>query len=308
MQIIHKIAQLRESVATSKKEGLRIGLVPTMGALHEGHLELIRNAHNSCDVVVVSIFVNPTQFGPNEDLEKYPRTLESDAKMCENEHVDIIFAPSVAEMYPDQNYLQIQVHKLADTLCGATRPGHFNGVLQVVNKFFQIVQPDEAFFGQKDIQQFVLIQTMVNEFNIPVELHAIPTVRNSDGLALSSRNRYLSASDREIAPNFYAHLREVKSELELILNEDVGQPEDSNVEFNRDQNRYTSTHQRLQEKIQFHKDKLTEIGFKIDYLEVVDFKTLQPVQLPTDVDKFIIAGAVYIGNTRLIDNIIVENN
>lgn len=306
MQIIHKIDQLQESIATSKTGGVRIGLVPTMGALHEGHLKLIREAKSYCDMVVVSIFVNPTQFGPNEDLDKYPRTFESDAKMCENERVDILFAPSVAEMYPDTQYLQIQVHKLADTLCGATRPGHFNGVLQVVNKFFQIVQPDKAFFGQKDIQQFVLIQTMVNEFNIPVELHAIPTVRESDGLALSSRNRYLSDSDRQIAPVFYAQLQKVKIEIELILSEKLLQPEITNLEFNQNLNRYTNSLKRVQEKIQFHKDKLTEIGFKIDYLEVVDFKTLQPVKSSSTVDKLIIAGAVYIRKTRLIDNIIVE--
>lgn len=306
MQIIHKIDQLQESIATSKTGGVRIGLVPTMGALHEGHLKLIREAKSYCDMVVVSIFVNPTQFGPNEDLDKYPRTFESDAKMCENERVDILFAPSVAEMYPDTQYLQIQVHKLADTLCGATRPGHFNGVLQVVNKFLQIVQPDKAFFGQKDIQQFVLIQTMVNEFNIPVELHAIPTVRESDGLALSSRNRYLSDSDRQIAPVFYAQLQKVKIEIELILSEKLLQPEITNLEFNQNLNRYTNSLKRVQEKIQFHKDKLTEIGFKIDYLEVVDFKTLQPVKSSSTVDKLIIAGAVYIRKTRLIDNIIVE--
>lgn len=306
MQIIHKIDQLQESIATSKTGGVRIGLVPTMGALHEGHLKLISEAKSYCDMVVVSIFVNPTQFGPNEDLDKYPRTFESDAKMCENERVDILFAPSVAEMYPDTQYLQIQVHKLADTLCGATRPGHFNGVLQVVNKFFQIVQPDKAFFGQKDIQQFVLIQTMVNEFNIPVELHAIPTVRESDGLALSSRNRYLSDSDRQIAPVFYAQLQKVKIEIELILSEKLLQPEITNLEFNQNLNRYTNSLKRVQEKIQFHKDKLTEIGFKIDYLEMVDFKTLQPVKSSSTVDKLIIAGAVYIRKTRLIDNIIVE--
>jgi pantoate--beta-alanine ligase len=306
MQIIHKIDQLQESIATSKTGGVRIGLVPTMGALHEGHLKLIREAKSYCDMVVVSIFVNPTQFGPNEDLDKYPRTFESDAKMCENERVDILFAPSVAEMYPDTQYLQIQVHKLADTLCGATRPGHFNGVLQVVNKFFQIVQPDKAFFGQKDIQQFVLIQTMVNEFNIPVELHAIPTVRESDGLALSSRNRYLSDSDRQIAPVFYAQLQKVKIEIELNLSEKLLKPEITNLEFNQNLNRYMNSLKRVQERIQFHKDKLTEIGFKIDYLEVVDFKTLQPVKSSSTVDKLIIAGAVYIRKTRLIDNIIVE--
>ncbi|HAC14814.1 MAG TPA: pantoate--beta-alanine ligase [Bacteroidetes bacterium] len=308
MQIIHKITQLRESLSPSRKEGLRIGLVPTMGALHDGHLKLIREARKHCDIVVVSIFVNPTQFGPSEDLDKYPRTLDSDAQLCENEHVDYVFAPSVAEIYPDDNYLQIQINKLADNLCGASRPGHFNGVLQVVNKFFQIVQPDEAFFGQKDIQQFVLIQTMVDEFNIPVILHAIPTVRESDGLALSSRNRYLSSADRDIASNFYASLQDIKNKLELLVDEWSQQAEDSNVEFNRAVNRYNNTLKQLQVKIKFHEDKLTEIGFKIDYLEVVDFKTLQPVESPSEVVKFIVAGAVYLGNTRLIDNIIVENN
>ncbi len=265
-----------------------------MGAIHDGHLSLIKEAKKFCDIVVVSIFVNPTQFGPTEDLDRYPRTLTSDAELCTNEGADFIFAPSVSEVYPDKHYLRIQIEDLADTLCGASRPGHFNGVLQVVNKLLQIVGPHHAFFGQKDIQQFVLIDTMVREFNIPVALHAVPTVREPGGLALSSRNQYLNAEQRSLAPRLYSSIS------------DIGQLIKSHTEFNDDSNRYTDTIDSITQAVSDHKKMLTAIGFKIDYLEVVDFKSLQPVKSLSGHDTYIVAIAAWLGNTRLIDNIIIE--
>ena len=301
MEIIHEISTTRE-ILGSLRPFKKIGLVPTMGALHEGHLSLIREAKKHNDIVVVSIFVNPTQFGPTEDLDRYPRTLESDAELCRKEGVDFIFAPSANEMYPGKYHLNISIDVLDDYLCGASRPGHFNGVLQVVNKLFQIVQPHKAYFGQKDIQQFVLIQTMVNEFNIPVVLSAVPTVRESDGLALSSRNRYLSDANREVAPELFKSIRGVAQVLEDGLGSVVGE----GVEFNSASECYVIALQSLRTEIDTQKERLTAFGFKIDYLEVVDFKSLQPVESPLDHQRYIVAIAAWIGNTRLIDNIIVE--
>lgn len=295
MQIIHEIHRLREALNHHEGHSSIIGLVPTMGAIHEGHLTLIREARKTCDIVVVTIFVNPTQFGPSEDLDRYPRTLEADSALCQQEGVDYIFAPSVSEIYPGKQYLSIQIEGLADTLCGASRPGHFNGVLQVVNKLLQIVGPHHAYFGQKDIQQFVLIATMVREFNIPVTLHAVPTVRESDGLALSSRNRYLDTDNRLLAPKLYKSISEIGMVLKSLL------------EFNDDSDRYNEKNERIFEAVSDHKKMLTAIGFKIDYLEVVDFKSLQPINNLSGHDKFIVAIAAWLGNTRLIDNIIIEN-
>jgi len=301
MEIIHDINSIREHLNDVRSNN-KIGLVPTMGALHEGHLMLIREAKKHNDVVVVTIFVNPTQFGPNEDLDRYPRTLESDAKLCKKEGVDIIFAPSANEMYPGKHHLSISIDSLDDHLCGASRPGHFNGVLQVVNKLFQIVQPHHAYFGQKDIQQFVLIQTMVNEFNIPVILHAVPTVRESDGLALSSRNRYLSEDNRAVAPELYKSIRGVAQ----VLTFGIGSAAGVGLEFNSTDERYVTALQSLKTEIESQKERLTAIGFKIDYLEVVDFKSLQPVKSIQEHTRYIVAIAAWIGSTRLIDNIIVD--
>ena len=301
MEIIHEISTTRE-ILGSLRPFKKIGLVPTMGALHEGHLSLIREAKKHNDIVVVSIFVNPTQFGPTEDLDRYPRTLESDAELCRKEGVDFIFAPSANEMYPGKYHLNISIDVLDYYLCGASRPGHFNGVLQVVNKLFQIVQPHKAYFGQKDIQQFVLIQTMVNEFNIPVVLSAVPTVRESDGLALSSRNRYLSDANREVAPELFKSIRGVAQVLEDGLGSVVGE----GMEFNSASECYVIALQSLRTEIDTQKERLTAFGFKIDYLEVVDFKSLQPVESPLEHQRYIVAIAAWIGNTRLIDNIIVE--
>jgi len=301
MEIIHEISTTRE-ILGSVRHFKKIGLVPTMGALHEGHLSLIREAKKENDIVVVSIFVNPTQFGPNEDLDRYPRTLDSDAELCRKEGVDFVFAPSANEMYPGKHHLSISINSLDDHLCGASRPGHFNGVLQVVNKLFQIVQPHKAYFGQKDIQQFVLIQTMVNEFNIPVELYAVPTVRESDGLALSSRNRYLSDANRKVAPELFKSIRGVAQ----VLSDGLGGVVGEDAEFNSANERYFIALQSLRTEIDTHKERLTAFGFKIDYLEVVDFKSLQPVDSNLEHKRYIVAIAAWIGSTRLIDNIIVE--
>lgn len=301
MEILHDINSIRERL-DAVRPTKQIGLVPTMGALHEGHLALIREAKKLNDIVVVTVFVNPTQFGPNEDLDRYPRTLESDADLCKKEGVDFIFAPSTNEIYPGKQYLSISIDTLDDYLCGATRPGHFNGVLQVVNKLFQIVQPHHAYFGQKDIQQFVLIQTMVNEFNIPVELHAVPTVRESDGLALSSRNRYLSKDNRAVAPELHKSIRGVAQ----VLTRGIGNAAGEVQEFNSPEERYVAALQSLRNEIESQKERLTAFGFKIDYLEVVDFKSLQPVKSILEHGRYIVAIAAWIGTTRLIDNIIVE--
>jgi pantoate--beta-alanine ligase len=274
-----------------------------MGALHDGHLTLIRHARKQNCVVVVTIFVNPTQFGPNEDLDRYPRTFDSDMAMCASEGVDVVFAPIATEIYPDTNYLSIRIDHLDSHLCGASRPGHFNGVLQIVNKLFQIVQPDHAYFGQKDIQQFVLIQTMVNEFNIPVELHPVPTVREFDGLAMSSRNRYLTKDQRQIAPELYETITDVAQMLERQL---LNRPAED-VTLNANSLPYEETVHDLTTYIDNHKKRLTAIGFKIDYLEVVDFKSLQPVRSIHESDTIIIAIAAWVGSTRLIDNSIVQS-
>jgi pantoate--beta-alanine ligase len=255
-----------------------------MGALHDGHRSLIRRAREECDFVVVSIFVNPTQFGPNEDLDRYPRSLQNDLQICESEGVDMVFTPSAKEMYPDKSFIRIEINTLTKHLCGASRPGHFNGVLQVVNKLLQIVEPTEAYFGQKDIQQFTLIKQMVQEFNIRVHVHRVDTIREHDGLALSSRNRYLSDTDRKIAPELHRNLQR----LHQIYTE----------------NAFTSRTE-IQKYLDDAKDRLGESGLKIDYLEVVESNTLQPVKSIINA-TYIIAGAVYLGNTRLIDNIILE--
>lgn len=197
--LLNNIQNVRNEVQKWKKEGLKVGLVPTMGALHAGHLSLIKKAKETCDKVVVSVFVNPIQFGPSEDFDKYPRTLEADMKLCDSEVVDIVFAPSADEMYGKGNRLSNDTLTYVcppffyvNTLCGKSRPGHFDGVCTVVNKLFNIVQPDVAFFGQKDAQQVIIIKKMVNDLNIPIEIVQCPIVREESGLALSSRNKYLT--------------------------------------------------------------------------------------------------------------------
>lgn len=196
MHLFHTIQDVRDYVRTQKSLGKSVALIPTMGALHEGHLTLVRTAKNQCDIVIVSVFVNPTQFGPNEDYDAYPRTLEADCMNAEKAGASAIFAPSPAEMYPDGFATTVNVSGITDLLCGAQRPGHFAGVALVVTKLFNIIQPDRAFFGQKDAQQVLVIRRFTHDLNIPVEIISVPIVRDENGLALSSRNQYLSSTLR----------------------------------------------------------------------------------------------------------------
>lgn len=281
MQICRTIADVRQAVAAKRRAGNRISFVPTMGALHEGHLSLMRLAREDADTVVVSIYVNPTQFGPNEDFDTYPRELESDIKKCEKEGVEIIFAPSQDQIYTDQTFLSINIESLNSSMCGASRPGFFEGVLLIVNKLFNIVKPDSAVFGQKDIQQFQIISRMVKEFNHDIDLIMGPIERANDGLALSSRNQYLNNDERQAAPGLYRALRYVR---EQIL---AGVRTPSLL-------------------IKHQKSELEAKGLKIDYLNVFSMQTLQPVKDVEKGGKYIVAGAVYAGETRLIDNLLIE--
>ena len=283
MNIIHGIEELRGTLKQHRLENKTIGFVPTMGALHNGHLSLMQEARNVCDVLVVSIFVNPTQFAPGEDFEAYPRNLEQDAEQCGTVGVDYIFAPDSREMYPPETYIRFEIDNLTRNLCGRSRPAHFQGVLQVVSKLFNIVQPDIAVFGQKDIQQFVLIETLVKELNFNINIVMGSTVRADDGLALSSRNNYLSKEERAIAPGLYKSLSDIHASV---------QKNPENWQIALDQQSKT-----LQEK-----------GFRIDYIEIVRYSNLQiPRRLEKD-EKYIIAGAVFLGETRLIDNILLKLN
>lgn len=275
------IADVRAEIQKLKHSGKRIGFVPTMGALHAGHLSLIQHARQNSEAVVVSIFVNPTQFGPNEDYENYPRQVESDINDCGKEGVSIVFVPDRDEVYDEKNYLTISVDELNNHMCGGSRPGFFEGILMIVNKLFNIIKPDVAVFGQKDIQQVQIIKQMVHEFNHDVEILSAPIVRANDGLALSSRNAYLDQEERVIAPSLYRALQYIESQ--------VG----SGVDIPK-------------LLIEHQKSELEAKGLRIDYLDLFDKKTLQPVSALTKGNEYIIAGAVYLGETRLIDNILIE--
>ncbi|MFW1922992.1 pantoate--beta-alanine ligase [Acinetobacter geminorum] len=252
-----------------------IGFVPTMGNLHEGHLTLVREAKKLCDVVVVSIFVNPTQFGPGEDFDNYPRTLEQDSRLLADVGCDIIFAPSVEQMYGTQPRLtNISVSQITDALCGSSRPGHFDGVALVVTKLFNIVQPNYAFFGQKDYQQLAVIRQFVQDLNIPLEVIGVPIVRAADGLALSSRNGYLSPEQRQVAPVIYQSLKQAEQHLH--------QGKD------------------LQQVLEDIKTQLTDNGFVVDFVEARQSNLLPATQFDRDIVLFI---AAKLGATRLIDNL-----
>jgi pantoate--beta-alanine ligase len=278
MKLLKKIDEMRAFRMATR--GKRLGLVPTMGALHEGHLSLVRAAREKSDIVAVSIFVNPTQFGPSEDFAKYPRNLESDSKMLEREHANVVFAPSVDEMYPADAITWVTVEGMSDRLCGKSRPGHFRGVTTVVAKLFNIVGPDIAFFGQKDSAQVAIIRRMVRDLNMPVEIGVGAIVRESDGLALSSRNAYLDPQERKSA---------------LVLH------------------RSLKSAQQLFERGERNSEKLIAAGkqefanlpsARLDYFEIVDPDSLEP--LATISNRALIAVAAFIGKTRLIDNVIVD--
>lgn len=271
---------MKETARQARAAGRRIGFVPTMGYLHEGHLALIRRVRELCDLVVVSNFVNPTQFGANEDLDRYPRDLTRDADLCIREGVDIMFAPEATEVYPDGACTWVEVEGLSTRLEGASRPGHFRGVATVVMKLFAIVGPDVAAFGQKDAQQAILIQTMVRDLMLDVEVLVLPTVRDEDGLALSSRNIHLSQEDRRAAR---AIPRALKAAEEAMR---AGE---------RDAGAVEEIARRTLE---------AEPLLRVDYVAVVDTEKLQPASRLQD--EVLVAVAVFAGRTRLIDNVIVR--
>lgn len=282
MILARRIDEVRAALSAARLEGRRIALVPTMGALHAGHLDLVRLAHKEADVVAMSIFVNPTQFGPAEDLSRYPRPLERDLELAEEAGVGLVFHPSEGVMYPTPPALGVSIRGLADHLCGASRPGHFNGVLQIVNKLFNIFQPDVAVFGQKDIQQFRLIETMVAEFDHPIRLIRAETTREADGLALSSRNAYLTPDQRALAPAIHRELRHIADSLKAKPETPVSELCEASIA------------------------RLQAIGFKNDYLSVVDYVSLTPLSKGLSGQTHIIAAAQFLGTTRLIDNVLVD--
>jgi pantoate--beta-alanine ligase len=279
MKILQNINDMRAAVRAACGENRRLGFVPTMGALHEGHLSLLRGAKSQTDVVAASIFVNPTQFGPNEDFAKYPRTFERDCALLKNEGVDLLFVPSTEEMYPKGAVTWVTVEGLSDKLCGRSRPGHFRGVTTVVSKLFHIVEPDMAFFGQKDAVQLVLIRRMVSDLNMPVEIVGCPIVREEDGLAMSSRNAYLSAKERQSALALNHSLQEIKERF------DAGE---------RDSEKLISAGMKIFRR---------EPSARLDYLEIVHPETLDPV--PSVTGAALVAAATFVGTTRLIDNIML---
>lgn len=270
---------MRAASREARRAGKRIGLVPTMGALHQGHLSLARAARAAGNVVAVSIFVNPTQFAPNEDLAKYPRSFESDCELLEREGVDFIFAPSVDEMYPAGAATWVTVEELSGKLDGRSRPGHFRGVTTVVSKLFHIVEPDAAFFGQKDAAQVAIIRRMVRNLNFGVEIVVCPIVREPDGLAMSSRNAYLNAGQRKQA---------------LILRRSLMRIQQMVVKGESSAERLIAAG-----RAEF----ATEPDVRIDYLEVVNPETLDPVKIISD--EALVAVAAYVGTTRLIDNLLI---
>ena len=286
MKITEYIAVLRENVEQARKQGKTIVLIPTMGFLHYGHLSMVEAAREQDKdhekvYIVMSIFVNPLQFGPNEDYERYPRNLLRDTRLAQEAGVDLLFVPSVQEMYPEgESLTTVNVAKVSEELCGAHRPGHFQGVATVVNKLFNIVLPDVAYFGQKDYQQFVVIKQMVKDLNIPIKLALMPTVREADGLAMSSRNTYLNPEQRKQAPVLFKSLQ---SAAELI------QTGERNPEVIRN-----AIEQRIRK----------ESDGKIEYIEIRKAENLEKVERIND--AVVIALAVHFGSTRLIDNIIVE--
>ena len=280
MHLTHTITQTREQVRQARRDGKTIGLVPTMGALHRGHVALMVAAREKCDYVAVSIFVNPTQFGPGEDLHRYPRSLDPDASKCERAGVDLVFAPDAAEMYPDSADTWVEVGTLAEVLEGEHRPHHFKGVTTVCAKLFNIVQPDYAFFGIKDYQQLKVIEKMVRDLNMPLTITPVETVREPDGLAMSSRNHYLSVAEREAALVLSRALVDAKKAFES------GE-------------RNAHTVQVMAESF-INSQPLA----RIDYVAVVDAETLQPVQT---IDRpAAVLLAVRIGATRLVDSTVLE--
>lgn len=282
MRLIHTVAELREEIALAKAQNLTIGLVPTMGALHEGHASLITAANRENDFVVVSVFVNPTQFGPNEDLDAYPRTLESDCKLAEEKGANVVFAPSPKEMYPSEDDTWVEVTgDVTKVLCGRTRPIHFRGVATVVTKLFNLAQPDRAYFGQKDAQQVEVLKRMVKDLFFPLELRVMPIIREKDGLAKSSRNTYLNESERIAA---------------LVLSRSLKAAKEMYAAGERDAEKIIAA---VTEGIK------AEPMSNIDYVEIYALPELKPIANPLKGSN-LLAVAVKFGTTRLIDNVVLE--
>jgi len=279
MKIANTVQEMRADVHSARSAGKSLGLVPTMGALHEGHLSLVRAAKAACDAVAVSIFVNPLQFGPQEDLAKYPRDFDGDSKRLEREGVDFLFAPSVEEMYPASSTTYVEVEGLSTRLCGRSRPGHFRGVATVVAKLFHIVEPNRAFFGQKDAAQVAVLRRMAKDLNFPLEIVVCPIVREPDGLAMSSRNAYLNPQERKSALLLYRSLTEVER-------------------------RFAQGERDPADLIAVGKSVLAqEPAVRLDYFSIVDPDTLAPVVELAGTT--LVAVAAFVGSTRLIDNAVL---
>jgi pantoate--beta-alanine ligase len=281
MNTVKSVRELRAAIAQARSEGKQIGFVPTMGNLHAGHAALVAKAAQRADFVVASIFVNPLQFGPSEDLDKYPRTLVADQEKLFDAGCNLLFTPDVEEMYPNglDGQTRVSVAGVSEGLCGASRPGHFEGVATVVTKLFNMVQPDLAVFGQKDFQQLAVIRTLVRDLNMPIQIIGEPTVRAEDGLALSSRNGYLNAEQRAAAPTLYRSLEQIASAIR------AGE---------RDYPRLIAEAQQLQ----------SAAGFRPDYLEIRESNSLRPAS--AEDRQLVILVAAFIGSTRLIDNLALE--
>jgi pantoate--beta-alanine ligase len=279
MKIVTKRAEMKAIIRELKSQNKAVGFVPTMGYLHEGHLSLVRESRKRLDCTVVSIFVNPTQFGPKEDFKQYPRDFERDRALLEQEGVDYVFYPDAEEMYPEGYKTYVEVHDLQDRLCGRSRPGHFRGVCTVVLKLFQIINPDVAFFGQKDAQQTIILKKMVRDLDLDVKIEVGPTIRADDGLALSSRNSYLNPEERRAALILFKSLEEAKRMVE------------------KGERVADQILKRMREMIE--KEPLA----RIDYIEIVNLDDLAPLSVIKK--EALIALAVYLGKTRLIDNAIV---
>jgi len=277
LDLIDTVAGLRDRLSAPRRAGTTIGFVPTMGALHAGHARLIRRARRACGCVVVSIFVNPLQFDREDDLAGYPRTLDADLDLCRSLDADAAFSPVVREMYPAPAACTIDVGRLGDHLCGRFRPGHFRGVATVVMKLLQIVQPDTAYFGEKDAQQLAIVRRLVTDFNVPVAVVGVPTVREGDGLALSSRNQRLSPDEREAAPALYRALRAAEASIEAGVTDAATIRRDATARIPEDPR------------------------LRLEYLDIVDSDELQPVQQVRR--EVLVAGALWVGETRLIDNV-----
>jgi len=282
MEIAKTIKSMATLAQSARSRGETIGLVPTMGALHIGHISLIKAARSQTDFVVVSIFVNPSQFGPKEDLETYPRPFDADLAICKRENADVVFAPTVEEMYPHENLTCVKVEKLTEPLCGRDRPWHFPGVTTVCTKLFNIVRPDIAFFGQKDAQQAIVVKQMVADLNIPLEIAVCPTVREPSGLAVSSRNKYLTKQQKKDAALLYAALKNCENMIH------AGTTDAKTLIA-----RMTESIRRIP-------------SAKIDYISIVDAGTLGDI--PNAEGNVLIALAVRFGKARLIDNILLDLN